>query len=128
LERKNRILSPKEKTIVAYHEAGHATAGWFLEHVDPLLKVSIIPHGIATLGYAQYQPKDQYLYTKEELLDRICMTLGGRVAESLIFNKISTGAKDDLQKVTKIAYSQVAHYGMCTNIGTISYLVFIFFA
>ena len=121
LERKSRILSPLEKEIVAYHEAGHAVAGWFLPNVDPLLKVSIIPRGVAALGYAQYQPKDQYLYSKEELLDRMCMTLGGRVSESLIFGKISTGARDDLEKVTKLAYSQVARFGMNSKIGYLAY-------
>jgi len=121
LERKNRILSPSERKIVAYHEAGHAVTGWFLEHVDPLLKVSIVPRGIAALGYAQYQPKDQYLYSKLQLLDRMCMALGGRIAESIIFGKISTGARDDLEKVTKMAYSQIALYGMNKKLGKLSY-------
>jgi AFG3 family protein len=121
LEKKNRILSAEEKKTVAYHEAGHATVGWYLQHADPLLKVSIIPRGVAALGYAQYQPKDQYLYTKEQLMDRMCMTLGGRIAESLVFGKISTGAQDDLEKVTKLAYSQVTLYGMNERIGTVSF-------
>jgi len=121
LERKNRILSPNEKKIVAYHEAGHAVVGWFMEHVDPLLKVSIVPRGIAALGYAQYQPKDQYLYSKMQLLDRMCMTLGGRIAESIIFGKISTGARDDLEKVTRMAYSQIALYGMNKKLGKLSF-------
>jgi len=121
LERKNRILSKEEKRTVAYHEAGHAVAGWFLQHVDPLLKVSIVPRGIAALGYAQYLPRDQYLYSKEQLLDRMCMTLGGRIAEILIFGKISTGARDDLEKVTKLAYSQITQFGMNAKLGNVAY-------
>ncbi|KAL0200557.1 hypothetical protein M9458_003744, partial [Cirrhinus mrigala] len=99
------VLQPEEKKTVAYHEAGHAVAGWFLEHADPLLKVSIIPRGKG-LGYAQYLPKEQYLYTKEQLLDRMCMTLGGRVSEEIFFGRITTGAQDDLKKVTQSAYAQ----------------------
>lgn len=121
LEKKSRILSPEEKKIVAYHEAGHAIAGWFLEHADPLLKVSIIPRGSAALGYAQYLPKDQYLYTKEQLLDRMCMTLGGRASELIFFGKLSTGARDDLSKVTQLAYSQITLYGMDDVVGPISF-------
>ncbi|KAL1518320.1 hypothetical protein ABEB36_001960 [Hypothenemus hampei] len=109
MEKKTNVLSPDEKKTVAYHEAGHAVAGWFLEHADPLLKVSIIPRGKG-LGYAQYLPKDQYLYSKEQLFDRMCMTLGGRVAEELFFGRITTGAQDDLKKVTQSAYAQVSHY------------------
>eukprot|EP01132_Coremiostelium_polycephalum_P005896 gene5896-7343_t len=121
LEKKNRVLSPEERNIVAHHEAGHAIVGWFLEHTDPLLKVSIVPRGMGTLGFAQYQPKDQYLYTREQLMDRICVTLGGRVAESIIFGRISTGAQDDLEKVTKIATGKVVHYGMNSRVGNISF-------
>jgi len=121
LEKKNRILSPDEKKRVAYHEAGHAIAGWYLEHADPLLKVSIIPRGMGALGYAQYQPKDQYLYTVEQLKDRMCVTLGGRVAEQLIFGKISTGARDDLEKITQLAYSQITTYGMNARVGLLSF-------
>jgi AFG3 family protein len=91
LEKKSRVLSPEEKKIIAYHEAGHAIAGWYLEHADPLLKVSIIPRGVAALGYAQYLPKDQYLYSTKQLMDRMCMTLGGRVAEHIFFDTITTG-------------------------------------
>eukprot|EP01117_Protostelium_nocturnum_P013042 TRINITY_DN4837_c0_g1_i1.p1 TRINITY_DN4837_c0_g1~~TRINITY_DN4837_c0_g1_i1.p1 ORF type:complete len:811 (+),score=243.44 TRINITY_DN4837_c0_g1_i1:139-2571(+) len=123
MERENRIMSPEEKIVVAYHEAGHAVTGWFLEHVDPLMKVSIVPRGVAALGYAQYQPKDQELHSKEEIFDRICMTLGGRVAEIVKFGKITTGASDDLDKVTKMAYSEVAQYGMSPEIGTVSYKI-----
>ncbi|KAG0007983.1 AAA ATPase afg3 [Entomortierella chlamydospora] len=106
LEKKSKVLSPEEKKTVAYHEAGHAVAGWYLEHADPLLKVSIIPRGIGALGYAQYLPKDQYLYSTKQLMDRMCMTLGGRVSEHIFFGIITTGAQDDLQKVTKMAYAQ----------------------
>ncbi|XP_018421975.1 PREDICTED: AFG3-like protein 1 [Nanorana parkeri] len=106
LEKKTQVLQPEEKRTVAYHEAGHAVVGWFLEHADPLLKVSIIPRGKG-LGYAQYLPKEQYLYSKEQLFDRMCMMLGGRVAEQIFFGRITTGAQDDLRKVTHTAYSQV---------------------
>lgn len=121
LEKKNKIISPQEKKIVAYHEAGHAVAGWFLEHAHPLVKVSIVPRGMAALGYAQYLPKEQFLYQTEQLLDELCMTLGGRVAEEIIFNKISTGALNDLERVTKMAYSMVGIYGMNSKIGHVSY-------
>jgi len=112
LEKKNKIISPGEKRIVAYHEAGHAIAGWFLEHVDPLVKVSIVPRGVAALGYAQYLPKEQFLYNTEQLTDEMCMALGGRAAEELVFGKISTGALSDLERITKMAYSMVTMYGM----------------
>ena len=121
LEKKNKIISPQEKQIVAYHEAGHAVAGWFLEHADPLVKVSIVPRGIAALGYAQYLPKEQYLYQKEQLLDTLCMSLGGRAAEEIIFKKLSTGALSDLERVTKMAYSMITVYGMNDKIGNISF-------
>ncbi|CEJ01398.1 Putative Cell division protease ftsH [Rhizopus microsporus] len=121
LEKKSRVLSPEEKKTVAYHEAGHAVAGWYLKHADPLLKVSVIPRGSAALGYAQYLPKDQYLYSKEQLLDRMCMTLGGRVSEQIFFDSITTGAHDDLQKVTKIAYAQITQYGMNEKVGALSF-------
>jgi cell division protease FtsH len=121
LEKKNKLISPEEKKIVAYHEAGHAVAGWFLEHADPLVKVSIVPRGVAALGYAQYLPKEQFLYQTEQLMDEMCMTLGGRAAEEIIFNKISTGALSDLERVTKLALSIVTVYGMNEKIGHISY-------
>jgi AFG3 family protein len=121
LERKTKVLDPKEKKTVAYHEAGHAIVGWFLEHTDPLLKVSIIPRGSAALGYAQYQGKDQYLVSKETMFDRMCLTLGGRVAEQLVFNEISTGASDDLERVTNSAFAQVTRYGMSPKIGLLSF-------
>ena len=121
LEKKNKIISPEEKKIVAYHEAGHAVAGWYLEHADPLVKVSIVPRGIAALGYAQYLPKEQYLYQTDQLLDDMCMALGGRAAEEIVFGKISTGALSDLERITKMAYSIVSVYGMNKNIGNISF-------
>jgi cell division protease FtsH len=121
LEKKNKIISPEEKQIVAYHEAGHAVAGWFLEHTDPLVKVSIVPRGIAALGYAQYLPKEQFLYTTEQLFDDMCMALGGRAAEQLVFGRISTGALSDLERITKMAYSMVTVYGMNEKIGNVSF-------
>lgn len=120
LEKKTQILQPEEKKTVAYHEAGHAVAGWFLEHADPLLKVSIIPRGKG-LGYAQYLPKEQYLYSKEQLHDRMCMTLGGRVSEQIFFGKITTGAQDDLKKVTQSAYAQIVQFGMNEKVGQVSF-------
>ena len=121
LEKKNKIISPQEKEIIAYHEAGHAICGWYLEHADPLLKVTIIPRGEAALGYAQYLPKEQYLYRTEQLYDMMCMTLGGRVSEDIVFGKISTGAQNDLQKITNMAYGMVTVYGMNEKIGNISF-------
>lgn len=121
LEKKNKIISPEEKRIVAYHEAGHAIAGWFLEHANPLVKVSIVPRGIAALGYAQYLPKEQFLYTTEQLMDDMCMSMGGRVAEDIIFGKISTGALSDLEHITRIAYGMVKIYGMNEKVGNISF-------
>jgi cell division protease FtsH len=121
LEKKNKIISPVEKKIVAYHEAGHAIAGWFLEHADPLVKVSIVPRGIAALGYAQYLPKEQFLYQTEQLMDEMCMALGGRAAEEIKFAKISTGALSDLERITKMAYSIVSVYGMNSKLGNVSF-------
>merc|ERR1719195_550620 len=120
MEKKTNVLGPEEKKTVAYHEAGHAVCGWFLEYADPLLKVSIIPGGKG-LGYAMYLPKEQYLYTTEQLNDRMCMTLGGRAAEKIFFDRITTGAQDDLQKVTKSAYSQITQFGMNDEIGNVSF-------
>ncbi|KAM5262616.1 mitochondrial inner membrane m-AAA protease component AFG3L1-like [Ctenodactylus gundi] len=120
LEKKTQVLQPGEKTTVAYHEAGHAVVGWFLEHADPLLKVSIIPRGKG-LGYAQYLPREQYLYTREQLFDRMCMMLGGRVAEQLFFGRITTGAQDDLRKVTQSAYAQIVQFGMSEKLGQVSF-------
>jgi AFG3 family protein len=121
LEKKNKIINPLEKKIVAYHEAGHAIAGWFLEHANPLVKVSIVPRGVAALGYAQYLPKEQFLYRTEQLMDEMCVTLGGRAAEEIVFGKISTGAQNDLERITKLAYSMVTVYGMNDKLGNISY-------
>ncbi|CAG9112479.1 AFG3-like protein 2 [Plutella xylostella] len=120
MEKKSNVLQPEERKIVAYHEAGHAVAGWFLQHADPLLKVSIIPRGKG-LGYAQYLPKEQYLYSKEQLFDRMCMTLGGRVSEEIFFGRITTGAQDDLKKITQSAYAQIVHYGMNAKVGNVSF-------
>lgn len=121
LEKKNKIILPEEKNIIAYHEAGHAIAGWYLRYAHPLLKVTIIPRGVAALGYAQYIPNEQYLYTTEQLIDQMCMTLGGRVAEDIVFNKISTGAQNDLERITKMAHAMVTVYGMTSKVGNISY-------
>lgn len=120
MEKKTNVLAPDEKRTVAYHEAGHAVSGWFLEHSDPLLKVSIIPRGKG-LGYAQYLPKDQYLLTTEQLFDRMCMTLGGRVSEELFFERITTGAQDDLKKITDSAYAQITRFGMNKRVGQVSF-------
>lgn len=122
LEKKNKLISPEEKNIIAYHEAGHAICGWYLEHADPLIKVTIVPRGVAALGYAQYLPKEQYLMTTEQLNDRICKTLGGRAAEEVVFGKISTGAQNDLEQITKMAYAMVTVYGMNDEVGNVSYL------
>jgi len=121
LERKSKIIAPHEKTIIAYHEAGHAICGWYLEHASPLVKVTIVPRGIGTLGYAQYLPKDEYITRTEALEDRMCMTLGGRAAESIVFGKISTGAQNDLDQITRMAYSMIAVFGMNEKIGNVSY-------
>ncbi|XP_027015131.2 AFG3-like protein 1 isoform X1 [Tachysurus fulvidraco] len=120
LEKKTRVLQPAEKTTVAYHEAGHAVVGWFLEHADPLLKLSIIPRGKG-LGYVQYQPKEQYLFTREQLFDRMCVMLGGRVAEQVFFGRITTGAQDDLRKVTQSAYAQIMQFGMSESEGQMAF-------
>ena len=121
LEKKNKIISPDEKKIIAYHEAGHAICGWYLEHAYPLLKVTIVPRGTAALGYAQYTPKEQYLYNTDQLMDQICMTLGGRAAEDIFFGKISTGAQNDLQQITRMAYAMVTVYGMNDKVGNVSF-------
>jgi AFG3 family protein len=121
LEKKNKLISPEEKKIIAYHEAGHAICGWFLEHASPLVKVTIVPRGIGTLGYAQYLPKEEYIVRTEQMLDRMCMTFGGRAAEDIVFGKISTGAQNDLDQITKMAYSMVAVYGMDKEVGNLSF-------
>jgi cell division protease FtsH len=121
LEKKNKIIAPKEKEIIAYHEAGHAICGWFLEHASPLVKVTIVPRGVGTLGYAQYLPKEEYITRTEALLDRMTMTLGGRAAEKIVFDKISTGAQNDLDQVTKMAYSMISVFGMNEKVGNVSF-------
>lgn len=121
LEKKNKIISPEEKEIIAYHEAGHAICGWFLQHASPLVKVTIVPRGVGTLGYAQYLPKEEYIVRKEQFLDRMCMIFGGRAAENVVFKKISTGAQSDLDQATKMAYSMIMIYGMNEKVGNISY-------
>ena len=120
LEKKTRILLPEERRRVAIHEAGHAVAGWLLRDANPLLKVSIIPRGKG-LGYSLYQPEEKYLFTKDALLDSMCMSLGGRAAEMIFYGNLSTGAQDDLEKVTETAYSQVIKYGMSEKIGHLSF-------
>nr|XP_033797186.1 paraplegin isoform X1 [Geotrypetes seraphini] len=119
--KKSKIMSKEERRVVAYHESGHALVGWLLEHTEAVLKVSIAPRTNAALGFAQILPRDQHLYTKEQLFQRMCMALGGRVAESVTFNKVTTGAQDDLRKVTQVAYSMVKQYGMIPSIGQVSF-------
>lgn len=121
LEKKNKVISKEERRTVAYHESGHAVAGWFLEHAEPLLKVTIVPRGTAALGFAQYVPNENLLMTKEQLFDVTCMTLGGRAAEQVLLGKISTGAQNDLEKVTKMTYAQVAVYGFSEKVGLLSF-------
>lgn len=120
-EKRSHAMSPEERQVVAYHESGHALVGWLLKHTDALLKITIVPRTNLALGFAQYLPKDQKLYSQEELFDRMCMALGGRVAESLTFNRVTTGAQNDLERVTKMAYAQVREYGMNQLVGLVSF-------
>lgn len=120
MERKSKIISPEEKQIVAHHEAGHAVVSWYLENVDSLVKVSIIPRG-KSLGSAWYLPKERQIVTKSQFMDQICVSLGGRAAEEIIFNELSSGALDDLEKMTKQAYTMVSYYGLDEEIGPISF-------
>ena len=121
LEKKNKLISPDERKIVAYHEAGHAIVGWMLKYTDPVLKVSIVPRGFAALGYTLQTPlEDRFLMTTEELEDKICALLGGRVAEEIIFGKISTGAQNDLERITNMAFAMVAEFGMSDELGYLS--------
>lgn len=120
-EKKTSLLPPLEKKVVAYHESGHALVGWMLKYTDALLRISIVPRTTSALGFAQYLPSDQKLYSQQELFERMCMALGGRAAESLIFNHVSTGAQDDLQRVTKMAYAQISSYGMNERVGHLSF-------
>ena len=121
LEKKNKVVNKVERNTVAYHEAGHAVVGWMLEHAEPLLKVSIVPRGSAALGFAQYLPNENLLATTQQLTDMMCMTLGGRAAEEVMLGKVSTGAQNDLEKVTKMAYNRVAVYGMNEKVGMLSF-------
>ncbi|MBK9716487.1 MAG: ATP-dependent zinc metalloprotease FtsH [Saprospiraceae bacterium] len=121
LEKKNKLISPDEKQVIAFHEAGHAICGWYLPYASPLVKVTIVPRGIGTLGYAQYLPKEEYITRTEAMLDRICMTMGGRAAERIIFDKISTGAQSDLDTVTKMGYSMISVFGMNEKVGNVSF-------
>ncbi|HIL66354.1 MAG TPA: ATP-dependent metallopeptidase FtsH/Yme1/Tma family protein, partial [Flavobacteriales bacterium] len=120
LEKKSKIISPEEKKTIAYHEAGHATVSWMLEYASPLVKVTIVPRG-RSLGAAWYLPEERQLTTTEQLLDELCAALGGRAAEDVFFNRISTGALSDLEKVTKMAYAMVSVYGMNEKVGNRSY-------
>jgi cell division protease FtsH len=122
LQKKNRVMNAQEKKIVAFHESGHAIVAESVEHADPVHKISIIPRGIAALGYTQQQPtEDRYLMTRSELIDRLAVLLGGRVAEELVFNEISTGAQNDLQRASDIARAMVTEYGMSDLLGLVSY-------
>ena len=121
LEKKNKIIAPEEREVIAYHESGHAIVGWFLEHTDPVVKVSIVPRGLSALGHAQYLPEERSLYSTEALMDRITMALGGRVAESIVFGRVTTGAQDDLERITKMAYAMVVDYGMSDRVGPVSF-------
>jgi len=121
LEKKNKLISPNERKIVAYHESGHAIVGWMLKYTDPVLKVSIVPRGFAALGYTLQTPlEDRFLMTTEELDDKICALLAGRVAEEIVFGKISTGAQNDLERITNMAFAMVAEYGMSEELGYLS--------
>uniref|UniRef100_A0A7S4ARS4 AAA+ ATPase domain-containing protein n=1 Tax=Pseudo-nitzschia australis TaxID=44445 RepID=A0A7S4ARS4_9STRA len=117
----NKIMSDEERSIVAYHEAGHAIAGWFLEHADPLLKVTIIPRTSGALGFAQYLPKEVNLRTQEEIMDIVCMALAGRAAEEIFFGRVTTGASDDLRRVTDLVYSTIQLYGMNPRLGQLAF-------
>lgn len=123
LEKKNKVINPKEKEIVAYHEAGHAIVSWLMPENDPVQKISIVPRGVSALGYTLNIPlEDRYLMTKGELIARICGLLGGRIAEEVVFGEVSTGAQNDLERVTEIAYNMVVVYGMSDKIGYLSFL------
>ncbi len=121
IAKSKNLMSPLDKNSVAIHESGHAVAGWFLRHADPLLKVSIIPRSSGALGYAQYLPEEMSLYSKDALLDKMCAILGGRAAEDIMLNRITTGASDDFDKVTQMAYGMVQVYGMTDKVGIISF-------
>ncbi|MDP1800598.1 MAG: ATP-dependent zinc metalloprotease FtsH [Bacteroidota bacterium] len=120
LEKKNKIITPQEKRVIAFHEAGHATVSWMLEHASPLVKVTIVPRG-RSLGAAWYLPEERQITTTEQIMDEMCAALGGRAAEEIIFGKVSTGALSDLEKITKQAYACIVYYGLNDKIGNISY-------
>jgi cell division protease FtsH len=120
LEKKNKIITPQEKRVIAFHEAGHATVSWMLEHASPLVKVTIVPRG-KSLGAAWYLPEERQITTAEQIMDEMCAALGGRAADEIIFGKISTGALSDLEKITKQAYACIVYYGLNEKIGNISY-------
>ena len=120
-EKKSKVLGEAERRIVAYHESGHVLTAWFLEHADPLLKTTIIPRTSGALGFAQYVPSDKYLHSREELEDRLVVMLGGRAAEQVTFGKVTTGASDDLRRVTDLAYTMYTQYGMSESIGTLAW-------
>ncbi|CAH8361498.1 unnamed protein product [Eruca vesicaria subsp. sativa] len=121
LEKKNLVISKLERRTLAYHESGHVVAGWFLEHAEPLLKVTIVPRGTAALGFTQYVPNENLFMTKEQFFDMTCMTLGGRAAEQVLIGRISTSAQNDLEEVTKMTYKQVAVYGFSDKVGLVSF-------
>ncbi|CAI5523548.1 unnamed protein product [Closterium sp. Naga37s-1] len=121
LEKKGKVISAMERRTVAYHEAGHAVVAWFLQHTEPLLKVSIVPRGTAALGFAQYLPNENLLMTKDQLIDMTCMALGGRAAEQVLLGSVSTGAQNDLERVTKTTYNRVAVYGFSDKLGLLSF-------
>ena len=121
LEKKNKIIAPDERKVIAFHEAGHAIVGWFLKHTDPVVKVSIVPRGLSALGYAQHLPEERYLYSRQALIDRMTMAIGGRVAEEIIFGEVTTGAQNDLERITNMAYAMVVDYGMSSRVGQVSF-------
>ena len=121
LEKKNKVISKEERKRVAYHESGHAVVSWFLKYAEPLMKVSIVPRGTAALGFAQYLPNEDLLATSEQLHDLRCVALGGRASEEILLGNISTGAQNDLEKVTKMAYAEVGLYGMNGKVGLVSF-------
>jgi cell division protease FtsH len=120
LEKKNKIITKNEKRVIAFHEAGHATVSWMLEHASPLVKVTIVPRG-RSLGAAWYLPEERQITTAEQIMDEMCAALGGRAAEEIAFGKVSTGALSDLEKITKQAYASIVYYGLNEKVGNISY-------
>lgn len=121
VEKRSQLITPETRKTVAYHECGHGVVSWFIENANPLLKLTIIPRSKGALGFAQYLPKENQMYTKVKLLDEICVILGGRIAEEIFFNKISTGASDDLNKAYQIAKAYVTQYGFGDRLGWIQY-------